>query len=65
MHAVDDDGAVVRGQKLDGHEAGHGRFGQVGLGIVQQLVDATREPEAGGVVGENRVPEAKDQGLRR
>jgi hypothetical protein len=50
MHAVDDDRAVIGGQELDGLEAGDGRFRQVGLGVVQELVDATREPEARGVV---------------
>ena len=63
--AVDDDRPVIRGQELDGLESGHGRLGEIGLGVVQQFVDVARDPEAGGVVRDDGVAEAQDQGLRR
>jgi hypothetical protein len=65
VDAVDDYRPVVGGQELDGLEAGDGGLGQVDIGVVQQLVDAPRDPKAGGVVGQYRVSETKDQRLRR
>ena len=62
--AVDDDAPIVVSQELNGLEACNSRLNQVCLGIAQQLVNATRHQEAGGVVGEDRVAQSQDQCFR-
>jgi hypothetical protein len=62
--AVDDDAPVVVSQKLNGLEACNSRLNQVCLGIAQQLIDAPRDPKAGGVVGEDGIAQSQDQCLR-
>jgi hypothetical protein len=51
-------------QKLDSLEASNSRLNQVCLGVAQQLMDAPRDPEAGGVVGKDGIAQSQDQSLR-
>jgi hypothetical protein len=50
--------------ELDGLEASNSRLNEVCLGIVQQFIDAPRDPEAGGVVAQDGIAQSQDQRFR-
>jgi hypothetical protein len=63
-NAVNDDGPIVVSQKLDRLETSNSRLNQVCLGAAQQLMDAPRNPKAGGVVGKDGIAQSQDQCFR-